>query len=152
VLAAADNANLIALDGGLHFDLRVLNRANDGLRLLGLDALDDLRFLTDGSSGSRLDMRVVEGFERDLALDQLGLDDVLHASELSFVIRRKDDLVGIQLDGALAALEVKPLRQLFLRLLDGIGHFLHVRLGHDVERKLLSHVLSYGALTTSTPG
>jgi hypothetical protein len=31
------------------------------------------------------------------------------------------------------------LPDLALRLVDGVAHFLHVYLGHDVERRFLSH-------------
>ena len=50
-----------------------------------------------------------------------------------------DDLVVGQLDRALASFEVEALRQLLLRLLDGVGDFLHVGLRDDVEREILRH-------------
>jgi hypothetical protein len=89
--------------------------------------------LTHGAARGRLDFSVLEGLQRDLPLDQFGLDDVFHADELSLVIADQDQLFAGELDRALAALEVEALRQLFLRLLDRVGDFLHVRLGNDVE-------------------
>src|ERR1051325_9007795 len=133
VLVPAGDAHLIALKRGLDLHLCVLDGADYGLGLLDLDALHDLGALAHRAARCRLDLAVVESLEGDAAFDQLRLHDVPHAAQLPLVVGAEDDVVGRQLDGALAALEVEALRQLFLRLLDGVGHFLHVRFGDDVE-------------------
>src|SRR5437763_1609418 len=69
VLVPAGDAHLIALDRRLHFHLRVLDGPDDGLGLLGLDALHDLGALAHRAAGGRLDLGIVEGLERDAALD-----------------------------------------------------------------------------------
>ncbi len=51
----------------------------------------------------------------------------------------EDDLVGRELDRALAPLEVEALGELLLGLLHGVRDFLHVGLRDDVEREFLRH-------------
>src|ERR1051326_783025 len=147
VLVTAGDAHLIALDRRLHFQLGVLDLLHDRLRLLGFDPLHDLDVLPHRAARGLLDLAVVERLERDVALDELRLQDVLDAAQLSLVVGDEDDLVGGELDRALAALEVEALRELLLRLLHGVRDFLHVGLGDNVEGKFLRHY----CCTTCTP-
>ena len=68
-----------------------------------------------------------------MAFDQPAFEDVAHAAQLPLVIADQHDLLGRQLDGALAPFEIEALGELLLGLLDGVGHFLHVGLRNDVE-------------------
>src|SRR6185295_15216269 len=85
VLSPADDAHLVGLDGRLDLQLGVLDRFHDRLGLLDLDALHDLRALAHRAAEGTLDLPVLERLERDLPLDELRLQDVLDADELSLV-------------------------------------------------------------------
>src|SRR5512142_1148024 len=139
VLAPADHADLVALNRRLHLQLGVLDGLDDRFRFLALDALNDLRSLPDRAERRLLDLSVIEGLERHLPLDEPAFDDVLQAAQLPLVVADQNELVLAQLDLALASLEIEALRQLLLRLLDGVRDLLHVGLRNDVERKLLCH-------------
>jgi len=71
VAVLGDDANGVALDAGIGFQLRVLD---DGDYLLGVfagDALFQLDLLANGGVGRGFDLLVFEVLERDAALDQL---------------------------------------------------------------------------------
>src|SRR5450830_907420 len=156
VFVAAHHAHLVALNGGLHFQLGVLESSDDGFRLVRLDSLHDFYMLPDRTHGRLLDAAVIEGLERDLTLDELALHDVPDAAQLLLVIADQNDLLRRQLDRALAALEIEALRELFLSLLNGVRHFLVIGFRNDVERRVLRHSRppasrDQSALTTCTP-
>ena len=78
---------------------------------------------------------VLDGLEGDLALDELLLEHLAHRVDPVLGHRAQLDLLLLllQLDRAVRALEVEALRQLAVRLVHCVAHFLHVHFGDDVK-------------------
>src|SRR5271166_1924338 len=80
VLAA--DANQIALNGGLNFFLRILDKLDDFARLLNRDTLLHGDALADGRSGRFFDGAISQRLQRNTAFHQLALQDVVDGLEL----------------------------------------------------------------------
>src|SRR5271166_4077004 len=80
VLAA--DANQVALNGGLHLFLRVLDELDDFARLLDRDALLHGDALADGRSGRLLDCAVRQCLQRNTAFYKLALQHVVYGLQL----------------------------------------------------------------------
>ncbi len=76
VAVFADDADGVALDGGLGLELGVLDGGDDLLGVFGGDALLELDLLADGGVGGGLDLFVLEVLEGDAALDELLREDL----------------------------------------------------------------------------
>ena len=72
--------------------------------------------------------------ERDIALDQLGLEDVEHGPAAVLAVGLHDDVVAGEVQRRANAFEVVALGDLLLRLGEGVGDLLAVDLADDVER------------------
>src|SRR5271166_5345057 len=81
----AADANQIALDGGLHLFLRVLDELDNLARLLDRDTLLHGNTLPHGRACSLLDRAVRQGLEGNAALHQLSLQYVVHRLQLKVV-------------------------------------------------------------------
>src|ERR1035438_2902289 len=75
VAVAAGDADEIALDGSLHFELGVLDGLDDFAGLLRSDPLLQVDFLFDGGTGRRNDLAVLKALQRHMSFDELGLED-----------------------------------------------------------------------------
>src|SRR5271157_515469 len=84
VAVAAGDAHEIALDGGLHPELAVLDLLHDLAGFFGGDALLQRDFLAHGGPGGGNDLSVGQSLERHLAPNQLGFEKVHHRFELEF--------------------------------------------------------------------
>src|SRR5882724_2284171 len=154
VTALPGDADGVALDGALDLELAVLDRLDDGLRLLGLDPLHEAEHLGDVLA-ALLDRAVLEAAQRHAALGHLLHQD--HAGRLQALLGGAADLQPLLgrahlLERRLRALEVVALIDLLLRLLEGVVHFLLVHLADDVEAR---HVTSPGrpaAPSAASPG
>ena len=85
----------------------------------------------------RVDLALGERLQRHVALDGLLLQDLQRG--LQPVLGRGPELDRrvVLGDAGLGVLEVEPLRDLALRLVDGVANLLQVHLGDDVERELV---------------
>ena len=91
------------------------------------------------AAGGRLRITDREGLEIDAAPVEPGLQDVEHRAELHVVGGGEDEVHLLLNDLVLRPLEVIAGLDLLPRLVDGVGHFLHVHLARDVEAVLGGH-------------
>ena len=77
VLILGDDADGLALDGGLRLELGVLDGGDDLLGVLAGDALLQLDLLAHRLAGGLLDLFELEVLERDSTLDELLREDLL---------------------------------------------------------------------------
>ena len=99
VAVFAGDADDLSVDGGLYLLLGILDELDDLTRLFNGDALLELDLLADGGAGGGLDFAVFKGLERDIALDELGLEDVDDGFELVLVGGGEDEfLLAIKLN------------------------------------------------------
>ena len=74
-----------------------------------------------------------EGAQRDAALDELLLEDVEHGLDALLGVRLHQDLLAAELERGADILEVVALRDLLLRLTEGVLRLHRVDLADDVE-------------------
>src|ERR1044072_623718 len=86
VAVAAGDADGVALNRGLDFELRLLDELNYLFGLLRGDALLDGYVLADGAAGRGFDAPVGESLERHAAPNELLLEDVVHVAQLGLVL------------------------------------------------------------------
>src|SRR5947207_3032645 len=140
VLLLPGDAQLVALDLRLHpLGPLVADLLADRLRLVGLDALDDLAVDLVRLAG-RPGLPRVQRLQRDAALDQLLLETLQGGAYPILGLRLHGDraLAG-PLDLAPRPPEVEPRRDLLLRLVKRVVDLLTVDLADDVERRRRSH-------------
>src|SRR5579885_1808182 len=92
VPALALHPELVALNLGLGLEPAVPDRLGDRLGLLVRDAALDRDDLPHRAAQGLLHLAVGEGLERDVPLDELGLEDLEHRVELVLVVRENDHL------------------------------------------------------------
>ena len=80
------NPDFIALDGRLGLEFFFLDEPDDFARLLDGDADLEMNFLFDGSIGSIGDLLIIQGFQSDLAPDELLLERLFEVPELDVVL------------------------------------------------------------------
>src|SRR5258708_2387363 len=134
VFVLAGDAHLRVLDRALHLDFLILDELRDLAGGFDFDALFDFDEHPRRALRSGLGRAYVEEAQRDLALDQLVLHDAERRASAILGGRRDVDAVRGFLDAGARVLEVEPLRELFLRLVQSIVDFRPVRLRNDVER------------------
>src|SRR2546422_6285416 len=139
VAVLARDADLVLLDRGLHLELRVLDEADDLPRLLDRDPLLERDLLLERPAGGLLDLAIRERLERYAALVETRLEDVDDRLELHVVGAEHEDLVRLEPELVLRALEVVARLDLTPRLVEGIRDFLHVDFACYVERILGCH-------------
>ncbi|QCU77413.1 hypothetical protein E7744_03660 [Citricoccus sp. SGAir0253] len=138
------HAQLVALDGGL-----------DRLRRLVADELGDLlgRGLVDALLDPGLEpvllargvrLAGVQGLQRDVALDELGLEHVQHRLHALLGGGLHQDPLAAEVDLGAHALEVVALRDLLLGLVQRVADLLLVDLADHVERRITGHGSSSG--------
>src|SRR3954454_23085611 len=132
---------LVALDLRLDtLGALVADQLGDLLRDVGLDALLDAGGDLVGLAGG-LRLTRVEDLQRDVALDQLLLEDIEGGGEpLLGVGLQRDAVLAGPRDGGVRAPEVEALRQLLAGLVEGVVDLLAVDLAHDVEGRV-GHVV-----------
>ena len=141
VAVLADDADRVALDAGLRLLLRVLDRRDDHLGLLGRDALHQLDLLPHAGVGGRLDLLVLEVLQRDAALDQLLRQDLDDRLQLVLVLARElNRVVAFELDLGLRVLQVEAGVDLFGGLVDRVLHFLKLYFADYVEAVIGCHM------------
>src|SRR5207249_602196 len=106
VAVLARDADLVLLDRGLHLELRVLDEADDLPRLLDRDPLLERDLLLERPAGGLLDLAIRERLERYAALVETRLEDVDDRLELHVVGAEHEDLVRLEPELVLRALEV----------------------------------------------
>jgi hypothetical protein len=97
----------LALDGGLHLELAVLDQLLQLLGQLGLDAVLDLDDLLDLVAAHLLGLLDVQEAHVHIALGQLVAQQVFHLLQLELGIAEHGDFLVLQLDGGRCAFEVK---------------------------------------------
>ena len=80
-----------------------------------------------------LDLAVVEGLQRDLALDQLLVEHLVQRPQAVLGRGAQHQLLLAQLDRRVGVLEVEAGGRLPVGLVDGVADLLHVDFGNDVE-------------------
>src|ERR1019366_3961569 len=135
VPVAAGDADEIALDGGLHFELGVLDGLDDFTGLLDGDALLQVDFLFDGGTGRGNDLAVGETLQGHVAFDQLRLEDIDDGLEFELILAREQDLIVllVELDVGMGIFEIEALVHFLERLLHGVEHFRQFYFGDYVE-------------------
>src|SRR5207249_180914 len=126
--------NQVALNGGLHLLLGILDGLYDVAGFLDGDALLHGDLLSYGGPGRRLDRTIGQAFERHASLDQLLLQNVGDRFQFVFVDGTKDERVfALHLDIRFRVLQIETGMDFFDRLLDGITDLLQVDLADNVK-------------------
>src|SRR5207249_3232458 len=134
-LGAAD-AHHIALDRCLHLHLALLDEPLDLLRRVAVDAgLDDDTLLELVAADLLRLGAAVEESCIDLALGQLGQQDIHHLAELEVAVGVEREFLVAELDARVAALEVEARADLLVGLVDGVAHFDEVGFDDSVEAR-----------------
>src|SRR6059036_2213328 len=133
VLLLARDAHLVALDGDLHPELRVLHQPDDLARLVGGDALLEVDLLLGGAHRPRLRRAELERPQWHLPLRHLLAQDVGERAQLEIVGRAQVDGRVLAPHLARLVLEVEALGDLAQRLLDGVVDLLEIDAADDVE-------------------
>src|SRR5208282_18847 len=123
------------LDCRLHLELGLLDRLDDALGELLLDADADGHPLLDLVAADLLDRA---GFKRahvEPALGELPEQHVGHLLQLELVVGIERELVLLVLDAGVGALEVEARRELLVGLVERVAHLDLVYFGDDVERR-----------------
>eukprot|EP01136_Pigoraptor_vietnamica_P017703 Opistho-1_new@63244 len=110
VTVLAGDAHAVALDGGLDLHLAVLDRADDLLGQIGLDAVLDLVDLLDLVAAELLDLLgLVQEADDHVLLGQLGIEHGLDLFQLELAVAEGLDLLVLvlQFDAGAGALEVE---------------------------------------------
>src|SRR5690606_30503064 len=152
VAALRLHAQLVALDLALDA-LRglVADDLRDLLRVVAADALLDAG-LDAVLLAARERLAGVEGPQRDAALDELLLEHVEHGLDALLGVRlQQDPALAAEFDRRADPLEVVPLRDLLLGLVDGVLQFHRVDLAHDVEGRI-GHAAMVDGLSRRRPG
>ena len=105
----------IALNGGLHLLLTILDDAHDFASLLDGDPLLQGDLLAHAGTGRRHDRAIGQGLQRHMAFDHLLLENVQHRAELEFILALQGDLLIllVQLDRGMRILQVVALLEFF---------------------------------------
>src|SRR5438552_6873355 len=134
VALGAGDAHHVALDGGLHLQLALLDERLDLLRGVAVDAVLHRQHLLDLVAADLLDLRAAVDVSRvDAALGQLGQQDVHHLADLEIAVGVQGELLVLLLDARRRALEVEAGADLLGGLVDGVLHFDEVGFEHGIE-------------------
>src|SRR5262249_37032242 len=131
-LLAAD-AQLIALDGDLDLQLRVLHALHHLARLVGGDALLEIDLLLGASRRAGLDRSRLQRLERHPALAEALAQDVGEGAHLEVVGRAQVERVLLASHLGRCAPEVEALADLAQRLVDRVVDLLEIDAADDVE-------------------
>src|SRR6516164_8773317 len=130
-LLAAD-AHLLALNARLNLELRVLHQSRDLPAGVRIDTVAQHHLLVRGGKcGLRL--LGLQAGEIDAALGEAELQDLQHLLELKVHLRMQRDDEFLQLEACAGVLEVEALRELAVRLVDGVGDLVRIELGDGIE-------------------
>src|SRR6516164_7371047 len=130
-LLAAD-AYLVALDARLDLELRVLHQPRDVAAGVGIDAVAQHHFLLRSRErGVRL--LDLQAGKIDAALGEPQLENLEHLPKLKIHLRLQRHGEVLELEARAGVLEIEALRELAVRLVDGVGHFVGIELGHGIE-------------------
>src|SRR5687768_1735480 len=130
------DADLIALNRRLHLlELRILDRGGDFLCGVAVQGHLELYLLGDLVATGGLHVADVEILRRYPALDELCLEHLEQRLHPELALRREiqGSLGAAEFNRRNRALEVIALRDLLLRLIDGVVDFLEVHSGRDIE-------------------
>ncbi len=132
----AGHAHLIALDGGLDLELRVLDQFHHLARRLYVDAVVDADHLAHHIAAGLLMRPEIESLGLDLAAHDLGYEHVLDGAKLHVVLGEDVDLTlfAVEFDARLGAPEIESGADLLLHLIDRVVHLLHVDPADYVKR------------------
>ncbi len=89
------------------------------------------------AGGCEIDLRLLdlEAGQVDAALAEAHLQDLEHLLQLKIHLRVQGHRGFLQLEACSGILEVEALRELAVRLVDGVRHFVGIELGNYVERR-----------------
>src|ERR1019366_7494742 len=118
VAVLARHAHEIALYGGLHLQLAVLDFLDELAGLFDGDSLLHGDLLLNRGPGGGNDLAVRQALQRDLAFDQLGLQGGPPGLDLEFGLAVEQDfgVLLLELDAGIRVLEVEALVDFFPRL------------------------------------
>ena len=133
IAVLAGHANFLALNLGGDLELLIANELRHLLGDCGLDTLLDLDDLAGVAEGGDVRLFLLHGFQTDVPLGELAHHDLSEGLHLKGVVGGKFDLVFIQDDLGLAALEIEAVDQLLVGNVDGILDFHRVHLRDDIE-------------------
>src|SRR5208337_2994038 len=130
----AADANYITLNGSLDLLLGILNELDDVARLFDRNALLHGDALAHGRTRRLFDGAIGERLQRNAALYQLALQDIVDRLQLVVVSRGEHErLFAVHLDVGLRVLQVVTGVNFLQRLLDGVGNLLQVHFTDNVE-------------------
>src|SRR6266702_1820454 len=142
VLVFGDDADGVALNRGLGFELGLFDEGNDFPGGVGVDALLELDLLADGGVCGGLDLFVLEILEGDASLDHALGENLCDGLQGVFVRAGElDGLVAFELDCGLGVLEIEAGVDFFGSLIDRVLYFLDIYFADYVEAVVGGHVL-----------
>jgi hypothetical protein len=130
------DSDLLALNAGLNLlESLVLDGFDHPLGHILRNALRQRERSPDALTGRHFEIAELQVFHWNSALDHLGLEHVNQGIHPEFVIGAQTDLAfgPIEIDGAVGAFEVVPLRDLFVGLVHGVIDLLQIGAGRYVE-------------------
>src|SRR5215470_3322055 len=130
-LLAAD-AYFIALDARLDLELRVLHQPRDVAAGVGIDAVAQHHFLLRGRERG-LRLLDLQAGKIDAALGEPQLENLEHLPKLKIHLRLQRHGEVLELEARAGVLEIEALRELAVRLVDGVGDLVGIELGHGIE-------------------
>src|SRR5581483_2814639 len=102
-------------------------------RFFSRDSLLQRHLLTSSSTKRRFDLSVGKSFQRNAALNELCLQNIVEALQLELIIRGYDKISAFDRYVTLASFKVEALLNLFHCLINGVVDFRHIYIGNDVE-------------------
>src|SRR5579883_427957 len=133
VALLAGDAQLVALNRRLHFELAVLDLAHEALAELLVDALLQEDRLPQAVARGLLGRLELESAGVDLAPRQVDFEELVHLLQLQLVIGKEDERPVLARDGAFAALEVEARGDLSREARESVVDFGEVEAGDDIE-------------------
>lgn len=133
VPALARDADLLVLDLRRHLELPVADEAGDLLGETGFDALFDFDQLARVAQRRNIRLAPLNVLEADVALGQLGHDNLHQRLDLELVLGGELDLVFLESNLRLASLEVETIGQFFFGSIHRVLDFHRVDLTDDIK-------------------
>lgn len=123
----------VTLDGGLHFQLGVLDHFDQFAGHIGINTLLNGDFHT-GFFACLDNIAFLHALDIDIALDEFVFQDIQHLLNLKIGLRCQGDLRVIQLKTGVHTFEVKACADLPAGLVDGIAHFRQIHFRNHIKR------------------
>src|SRR5262249_23528977 len=118
------------------------DRLNNVFRFFLGNALLYLRPLSHRATRRRLDVAITQRFQRHASPHELLLQNVVHVTQLRFVLGCEHQLLLFERDVSFAALEIEALAHFLHCLVDGVHDLCPINLRDNIKGILLRHLRS----------